>query len=98
MISHSSIIYETRFLSSLLVVSVFCNAITEKDRTRISNSLSHPHLLLNNKNYFQDRFGVKLLKDKTTTLEKNKSQVNKMNYYLPRYDVPLVLGLGCAPE
>jgi len=98
MISHSSIIYETRFLSSLLVASVFCKAITEKDRTRISNSLFHPHLLLNNKNYFQDKFGVKLLREKNHYFKENKSWVSKMNYYLPRYDLPLVLGLLCALE
>ena len=49
-------------------------------------------LLLDNEDYSQDKFGVKLLREKITALKKIKVKVSKMNYYLPRYDLPLVLG------
>jgi len=41
---------------------------------------------------FKDRFGVKLLREKNHYFKENKSWVSKMNYCLPRYDLPLVLG------
>lgn len=46
--------------------------------------------LLNNQDYLRDKLGVKLLKDRITTLKEMERQVTKMDYYLLRYGLPMV--------